>query len=222
MKAMVFLFAGFLVLAGCDGTDDSTASTGPRTCGPATAPGGIQPDKASIENLFGCVTLTYVRENGGEVVAKSVVFSASSEREPILGGRTVGATEGFTNYLCTEVSFGAMDFLCVSSFINTLNRYELNMDSQFNGSGTHQLCLGSLDNCNLDGAEFPIQAATIEIARGAEIVRRASLTTSASERTATSFHIDVPRLDKTVTIADVEKKLVYQELLAALRRDQNP
>lgn len=221
MKATIIFLAGFLVLTGCDGSDDSTASSGPKTCGSATMSQGIQPDKASIENLFGCVTLTYVPDNGGEAVAKSVVFSASSEREPILGGRTVGATEGFTNYLCTEVSFGAMDFLCVSSFINTLNRYELNMDSQFKGSGTHQLCLGSLENCNLDGAEFPIQAATIEIARGAELVRRANLNTSTGETNKASSKVDVRQLDDAPTIADIEKKLVYQELLIALRDDQN-
>ena len=215
MKALTIFLMGFLVLAGCDGTDDSATRSGPITCGAAEEPAGVQPDITSIENLFGCVTLTYLPDDGGEPVARSVVFSASSEREPILGGRTVGATQGFTAYLCAEVRFGDTDFLCVSGLLSSFNRYELSMDSQFKGSGTHQLCLGSLDSCSLGGSEFPIQAATIAIVRGED------LTKSISKKNETLSQIDMQQHNKAVkTIADIEKELVYQELIFALHNDQ--
>ena len=214
MRMMPIALLSFLLMVGCDSDDGSSSSSGPRTCGAASVSGDAQPDRARIENLFGCVTLTYTPESGETPVARSVVFSASSERDPILGGRTVGATAGFTNYLCTEVSFGEIDFLCVSSFLSNLGRYELSMDSQFEGSGIYQLCLGSLDNCSLDGAEFPIQAATIDIARGA------ILTKSVDAMGKHSTQVDVRESVET-KISALEKKLVFQELLSVLDHDQH-
>jgi len=70
-------------------SNQQSASGSSRVCGPATsAATGPQPDKTSIENLFGCVTLTHVSADGQTRFTDTVVFNAASEGDRILGRRT--------------------------------------------------------------------------------------------------------------------------------------
>lgn len=162
-------------LAGC-GSGSSSGDRVPvnptanamRDCGPAF-PEGAEPDQDSIENLFGCVTLSYVSSDGENTFEDTVVFTAEDERNTVLGGRSVGAVDGIRVFSCVELTFGDDDFLCLSSIgLGSENKYLFTMNSQFEGTGTHQLCFEA-DMCGLDGVEFPITAATISIVRGQTI-----------------------------------------------------
>ncbi len=161
------------ILAGCGEGEDETTTTSAAssavTCNDAAAQvEGPQPDKSSIENLFGCVTFSHVSSDGENKFEKSVVFSAESEGDVIVGGRTVRGESGSSLVMCAELAFGQADFLClISGLFNNNDKYVITMDSQFKGSGTHQFCIGTA-GCQGDapeGFESPENDATMTIVR---------------------------------------------------------
>ncbi len=161
------------ILAGCGEGEDETTTTSAAssavTCNDAAAQvEGPQPDKSSIENLFGCVTFSYISSDGENTHEDSVIFSADSEGDVIAGGRSVRAESGSSLVSCAELAFGPADFLClISGLFNTSEKYVITMDSQFKGSGTRQFCVGTsgcLDNSPL-GFDSPENDATMTIVR---------------------------------------------------------
>ncbi len=151
------------------GVSSNAGSAVLRNCGSAMeSDPATEPERTSIENLFGCVTLTETLSNG-DVSTDSVVFTAASEGEPVAGGRSVNGMIGRNPVICAEVRFSFADFSCATSFINTITFYLLTMESQYEGAGTAQLCFSG-GECGLDGAEFPENPATISISRGAVLI----------------------------------------------------
>ena len=178
MKALIFIPQALLTLAllsSCSSdpvAPPTTVVAGVRGCGPAESQtAGVQPERGSIENLFGCVTFSYTSSSSEDTFDDSVLFSAASEGEPIFGGRTVSGMAGRSPVECVEITFGPLDFLCVvrSPFGTTDSVYNFTMTSQFEGTGTHQICFQSNNECGLNGVEFPKDPATITIVRNGTI-----------------------------------------------------
>jgi len=122
--------------------------------------------------------------------------------------------------ICAEIAFGAADFLCVVGFISTVDNYLLTMDTQFEGSGTHQLCFIETNECGLDGVKFPITMATITIARGAALVARTSRMNdlSVSARELHDFKLaDAYQFVQSKSISSDEKSLQFQQLISNMR-----
>lgn len=147
---------------------------------PVSPPSVAQPERDSIENLFGQVNLQYRFEgNGyrGDDYSISFTFNAASEVAPTLGYRTVESRKigsyGFDEVLtCAE--FLGWDFFCLyADFVSNdaafFEAFVISMDSQFTGSGNYENCLFSTaEQCGNDVVLDPDGTADLTISRTAQ------------------------------------------------------
>jgi len=94
------------------------------------------------------------------------------------------------------------------------------MNSQFMGTGTHQLCFVD-NNCTFSGVETPITAATIDIARGAGIVTAASAINDmpATNREALDYKLaDAVQFGSVKSASADSNNEVYEQLRAEMVR----